>query len=405
MLTASLVLRNKENWKPYWNKALVFLFISTFFLDGITRYKHIISVLMVITVIYQVSRAPGTFKALYKNNLFYSVIALSLILLYATFISPDLKVSFKEFSNTVLKGFLAYSLLIPALLKDEDNESIGKIVLYSLVSGLGLRCLVEIILYIQDYNKGIMPFTTYEHRSISDSMVFLFPALLNLWFIKKTSYKIGFIIFSVVFLFLLLGTLSRGAWLAVFIVTLLWLILNRQWKLLMLASIIITIAAACVFTYKVDNTNKDRLIYKLQQTDSSNRYTNGTQGTAWTLIMENPLKGYGYGDDIYHRIYNKRVVDFPSWISKKSIGPHNIILSIWFAAGLAGLLALLYLYGSIIKETTNVIFKKVMVSPYNGHLLLFLTFVGFYIIRGNFEEVDLKPIGLIVSLLLAMRNK
>ncbi|EFN9755573.1 O-antigen ligase RfaL [Escherichia marmotae] len=405
MLTASLVLRNKENWKPYWNKALVFLFISTFFLDGITRYKHIISVLMIITVIYQVSRAPGTFKALYKNNLFYSVIALSLILLYATFISPDLKVSFKEFSNTVLKGFLAYSLLIPALLKDEDNESIGKIVLYSLVSGLGLRCLVEIILYIQDYNKGIMPFTTYEHRSISDSMVFLFPALLNLWFIKKTSYKIGFIIFSVVFLFLLLGTLSRGAWLAVFIVTLLWLILNRQWKLLMLASIIITIAAACVFTYKVDNTNKDRLIYKLQQTDSSNRYTNGTQGTAWTLIMENPLKGYGYGDDIYHRIYNKRVVDFPSWISKKSIGPHNIILSIWFAAGLAGLLALLYLYGSIIKETTNVIFKKVMVSPYNGHLLLFLTFVGFYIIRGNFEEVDLKPIGLIVSLLLAMRNK
>lgn len=405
MLTASLVLRNKENWKPYWNKALVFLFISTFFLDGITRYKHIISVLMIITVIYQVSRAPGTFKALYKNNLFYSVIALSLILLYATFISPDLKVSFKEFSNTVLKGFLAYSLLIPALLKDEDNESIGKIVLYSLVSGLGLRCLVEIILYIQDYNKGIMPFTTYEHRSISDSMVFLFPALLNLWFIKKTSYKIGFIIFSVVFLFLLLGTLSRGAWLAVFIVTLLWLILNRQWKLLMLASIIITIAAACVFTYKVDNTNKDRLIYKLQQTDSSNRYTNGTQGTAWTLIMENPLKGYGYGDDIYHRIYNKRVVDFPSWISKKSIGPHNIILSIWFAAGLAGLLALLYLYGSIIKETTNVIFKKIMVSPYNGHLLLFLTFIGFYIIRGNFEEVDLKPIGLIVSLLLAMRNK
>ncbi|HAK9744204.1 TPA: O-antigen ligase RfaL, partial [Escherichia coli] len=109
MLTASLALRNKEKWKPYWNKALVFLFIATFFLDGITRYKHIISILMIITVIYQVSRAPGTFKVLYKNNLFYSVLALSLILLYATFISPDLKISFKEFSNTVLKGFLAYS--------------------------------------------------------------------------------------------------------------------------------------------------------------------------------------------------------------------------------------------------------------------------------------------------------
>lgn len=66
MLTASLALRNKENWKPYWNRVLVFLFIATFFLDGITRYKHIISVLMIITVIYQVFRAPWTFKELYK---------------------------------------------------------------------------------------------------------------------------------------------------------------------------------------------------------------------------------------------------------------------------------------------------------------------------------------------------
>ncbi|MDA4246246.1 O-antigen ligase family protein, partial [Escherichia coli] len=90
----------------------------------------------------------------------------------------------------------------------------------------------------------------------------------------------------------------RGAWLAVFIVTLLWLILNRQWKLLMLTSIVISVAAVGVFTYKGDHAGKDRLIYKLQQTDSSSRYTNGTQGTAWTLIMENPLKGYGYGDDI-----------------------------------------------------------------------------------------------------------
>ncbi|MCZ5652912.1 hypothetical protein O5541_05085 [Escherichia coli] len=70
--------------------------------------------------------------------------------------------------------------------------------------------------------------------------------------------------------------------------------------------------------------------------------------------------------------------------------------------GLAGLLALLYLYGSIIKETANRV-KTVVVTPYNGQLLLFLTLMA-HIIRGNFEEVDLKPIGLIVGL-LAMRNK
>ena len=52
------------------------------------------------------------------------------------------------------------------------------------------------------------------------------------------------------------------------------------WKLLMLTSIVISVAAAGVFTYKGGHAGKDRLIYKLQQTDSSYRYTNGTQGTA-----------------------------------------------------------------------------------------------------------------------------
>lgn len=46
MLTTSLTL-NKEKWKPIWNKALVFLFVATYFLDGITRYKHLIIILMV----------------------------------------------------------------------------------------------------------------------------------------------------------------------------------------------------------------------------------------------------------------------------------------------------------------------------------------------------------------------
>lgn len=58
--------------------------------------------------------------------------------------------------------------------------------------------------------------------------------------------------------------------------------------------------------------DQERLLYKLQQTDSSYRYTNGTQGTAWILIQENPIKGYGYGNDVYDGVYNKRVVDYPT---------------------------------------------------------------------------------------------
>ncbi|EIO0622156.1 O-antigen ligase RfaL [Salmonella enterica] len=404
MLTTSLTL-NKEKWKPIWNKALVFLFVATYFLDGITRYKHLIIILMVITAIYQVSRSPKSFPPLFKNSIFYSVAVLSLILVYSILISPDMKESFKEFENTVLEGFLLYTLLIPVLLKDETKETVAKIVLFSFLTSLGLRCLAESILYIEDYNKGIMPFMSYAHRHMSDSMVFLFPALLNIWLFRKNALKLVFLVLSAIYLFFILGTLSRGAWLAVLIVGALWAILNRQWKLIGVGAILLAIIGALVITQHNNQSDSEHLLYKLQQTDSSSRYTNGTQGTAWILIQENPIKGYGYGNDVYDGVYNKRVVDYPTWTFKESIGPHNTILYIWFSAGILGLASLAYLYGAIIRETASSTFRKVEISPYNAHPLLFLSFVGFYIVRGNFEQVDIAQTGIITGFLLALRNR
>lgn len=404
MLTTSLTL-NKEKWKPIWNKALVFLFVATYFLDGITRYKHLIIILMVITAIYQVSRSPKSFPPLFKNSVFYSVAVLSLILVYSILISPDMKESFKEFENTVLEGFLLYTLLIPVLLKDETKETVAKIVLFSFLTSLGLRCLAESILYIEDYNKGIMPFISYAHRHMSDSMAFLFPALLNIWLFRKNAIKLVFLVLSAIYLFFILGTLSRGAWLAVLIVGVLWAILNRQWKLIGVGAILLAIIGALVITQHNNKPDPEHLLYKLQQTDSSYRYTNGTQGTAWILIQENPIKGYGYGNDVYDGVYNKRVVDYPTWTFKESIGPHNTILYIWFSAGILGLASLVYLYGAIIRETASSTLRKVEISPYNAHLLLFLSFVGFYIVRGNFEQVDIAQIGIITGFLLALRNR
>lgn len=404
MLTTSLTL-NKEKWKPIWNKALVFLFVATYFLDGITRYKHLIIILMVITAIYQVSRSPKSFPPLFKNSIFYSVAVLSLILVYSILISPDMKESFKEFENTVLEGFLLYTLLIPVLLKDETKETVAKVVLFSFLTSLGLRCLAESILYIEDYNKGIMPFMSYAHRHMSDSMVFLFPALLNIWLFRKNALKLVFLVLSAIYLFFILGTLSRGAWLAVLIVGARWAILNRQWKLIGVGAILLAIIGALVITQHNNQSDSEHLLYKLQQTDSSSRYTNGTQGTAWILIQENPIKGYGYGNDVYDGVYNKRVVDYPTWTFKESIGPHNTILYIWFSAGILGLASLAYLYGAIIRETASSTFRKVEISPYNAHLLLFLSFVGFYIVRGNFEQVDIAQTGIITGFLLALRNR
>lgn len=81
------------------------------------------------------------------------------------------------------------------------------------------------------------------------------------------------------------------------------------------------------------------LFYKLEQTDSTHRYKNGTQGTALELILENPIIGYGFGDKIYIDKYNSVVPEKPDWVFKKSLGPHNIWLYIWFGVGISGLIA------------------------------------------------------------------
>lgn len=57
----------KKNWIAYWNRALVFLFITTYFLGGITRYKHLIVILMTITTIVYLCKRPKHYLSLFKT--------------------------------------------------------------------------------------------------------------------------------------------------------------------------------------------------------------------------------------------------------------------------------------------------------------------------------------------------
>lgn len=401
-MITGLLSKEDKNWQSLWNRTLVFLFISTFFLNDVTRYKHLISIMMFLTSLCYVYQAPKKCVELFKNNLFYSILMLSVVLAYSILISPDMNVSWKEFNNTVLKGIFLYSLFLPILLKDEKKETITKLILASFIVSLSVRSAVELYLYYKNYKQGIMPFTNYDHRHISDSMVFLFPALLNFWLLKGRSYKITFITLSSIYIFLMLGTLSRGAWLAMLITVMLWLVFNRFWKFCLFSLIVVIATGTAIISQH--GPKNDILAYKLQQTDSSYRYTNGTQGSALKLIMENPIKGYGYGDDIYHHQYNTRVVDYPTWTFKESIGPHNLALYIWFSAGIFGLIALFYVYGSVINETIGKALSSTEKSPYNAHLLLLLSLVGFFLVRGNFEQIDIEPLGIIVGLLLALKK-
>ncbi|MCW2257069.1 O-antigen ligase [Providencia alcalifaciens] len=399
----SFLERNEVIVSKY-NKILIFLFVSLFFVENVTRYKHILFYTMVITALGYLFLDTKNVIQRINKKIFILTVIFSIISYISIIYSIDQSISLKAINNAFLNyGVLSLAVIFPILLYKESKESISKLLIISFCSALVIILLVELIRYYIAYNKGTLPFTTYDFRSVSDALVFYFPLILVLWYVLPKSKIFYFYVLSVIFLFILLGTLSRGAWVAVAISAMIFFLFKRPWKLIAIGLILSIIG---VVSLKVnDPLHTEKLFYKLEQTDSSYRYKNGTQGTALELIMMKPLTGYGFGDKVYAKKYNSEVDNHPEWTFRKSIGPHNIWLSIWFSAGILGLLSFCILFISICYCS----YKEIKSSQGNKNIyfagiILFISLLSFYLVRGMFEQVNLKPLGILIGFLIAMMN-
>ncbi|MBD2795632.1 O-antigen ligase RfaL [Xenorhabdus sp. 18] len=394
----------KETLKNHLSLSTFFVggYIALVYVTGVTRYKNLFFALIALTALYFLIKNPkGRLSAL-KNNIALALGILTLTYLYSIVISPDPRLSFSEIKTPFFRDVVLSGILITLALSHTNTVKIQKMIMGSFLFGLSFITLKEMYLIYLDYQNNIMPFTNYNHRSVSDGIVFFFPALVALWHFQKPQNYVRLaltILLILSVLFVLLGTLSRGAWLAVFVMFFMMILMNKNWKTL-IASIVII--GATVFAIKSEHFIKgSALTYKLEQTDSSHRYSNGTQGSALILILENPIKGYGAGNKIYDQIYNANVNNYPDWTFKTSIGPHNIFLTIWFSAGIVGLVAFLFLIFSYLKQSAQE-WKTSQNDNKQAALILFISFFGYFIVRGNFESVHLNILGIYLGLLTAL---
>lgn len=389
-------------WQSLWNRGLVSLFIIMNFFDNITRYKHLICGLMVITSIYYVVKKKNVLLQFFKNNLTTALLCFVAVCLYAVIISIDPSYSFKKFANTILEKLLLMTLLIPVLLHAESKENIAKLLIYSLIAGILPLALVDGWQYYQEYQQGIMPLTSFDHKYRSDILIFMTPAFLFLWNIKTTKARIWFFVIACVMGFMIVGTLQRGTWLSILIPAAIWCILKKEWKLPLLAAVLL--GGTLTVGYVKDPDAFKLLFHKMQQTSSSYRYGGGTQGAALDLIKENPVKGYGYGEEIFYRVYNDRVQDYPQWVFKKSIGPHNLTLAMWSAAGLLGVFALWYLLISHFAESVKG-YRASQGIIKEAWLLIGLILIGNLFIRGAFETVSIENLAMLLGITLALKAR
>ncbi len=394
--------------KSLWNLSIIGLYIILIYLPDITRYKNIVMGLIGATALWYLVRDFKAICKIFKNNLSFSLLFLLLVIGYSIVISVEPSISIKEINKPILNGLLLFAITFPIVLYKEKPADIAKMVMVAFAIGLLVIMVKELVQYYLEYQKGIWPFTITSqliHREVSYALLFFFPIIISIWSLKKNHNIIEWIIFgfiTVAFIILIFATLARGAWASLIAITLFILLLNRQWLVLLLSLIFSLLLLIAATQYSYFKIIPGYLQNKLTQIDSGKRFDGGTQGSALDLIFEHPIKGYGYGNQLYHNAYNERVKDHKNWIFKKSIGPHNIFLAFWFAGGILGLFSILYFCSSIIAQGIQLIRKNQGVIR-QASLVLLMSFLGVYVLRGLFENAYINQVGILVGLMLALR--
>ncbi|WCG90492.1 O-antigen ligase RfaL [Proteus terrae] len=395
--------------KSLWNLSIIGLYIILIYLPDITRYKNIVMGLIGATALWYLVRDFKAICKIFKNNLSFSLLFLLLVIGYSIIISVEPSISIKEINKPILNGLLLFAITFPIVLYKEKSTDIAKMVMVAFAIGLLVIMVKELVQYYLEYQKGIWPFTIKSqliHREISYALLFFFPIILALWALKKRNSIINWLLLAIIslsFVFIMLGTLARGAWVALAVSTLFILVINRQWLLMIISALTCVLLLIGATNLPTNPVVSKLLQHKLTQTNSGLRFDNGTQDAALDLILEQPIKGYGYGNQLYHNVYNERVKDHPNWIFKKSIGPHNVFLAFWFAGGILGLFGILYFCSSIIAQGIQLIRKNQGVIR-QASLVLLMSFLGVYVLRGLFENAYINQVGILVGLILALRH-
>lgn len=402
-----MMLFKDDSKKSLWNLSIIGLYIILIYLPDITRYKNIVMGLIGATALWYLVRDFRTIGQIFKNNLAYALFFLLLAIGYSVVISVEPALSLKEINKPILNGLLLFAIAFPIVLYKETPTAIAKMVMVSFAMGLLVIMAKELVQYYLEYQKGIWPFTWQSqkfHRDISYSLLFFFPIIISSWALKvyNTINWLLLIIISSLFLFIMLGTLARGAWVALIITTLLMLIINKQYRLIFISLIICVVLLFLAKLLPANDYFNRTLQFKLTQTNSGLRFDGGTQGSALDLILEQPIKGYGYGNQLYHNVYNQQVKQHKNWVFKKSIGPHNVFLAFWFAGGILGLISLIYFCASFIAQGIQLIRKNQGIIR-QAALVLLISFLGVYVLRGLFENAYINQVGILLGLMLALR--
>jgi O-antigen ligase len=384
---------------PDWGKTIIFRSILAIFLFLISYY-------FLNKPTYKEKTGNQFFSPLNlkKNHIAWALLTLLGFFLLATLFSVDPHFSF--FGDPIRAGgvlnfafYIIFCLFLFSYVKEQDWQRYFD---FSIVIGI----LVSLVAIFQSLGwfRNLLSYVPSRPPSTIGNPIFLGVYLVILFFLllpkiiqaiktKETSYLVFYSSSLLLFLYVILLTGSRAAWLAL-IAGCFWFVIFYPQKILktkLLAGAILLVAVAFVYyanttTHFPDFLAHNKLFNAIQPRLSFKLFLDDERFPAWSIgwqaFLEKPL--FGWGPENYavgfNKYYNPSTVGY-SWWDKA----HNVFLEIANTAGLTTLLSYLVLIGILIWQLSKKSFDKNPGDRLQKHGLI-TTIIAYLI--ANFFSID-----------------
>lgn len=320
--------------------------------------------------------------------------AIALFAGVSTLVSPEPAYSGSEAYKAI--GFLVLSAFATALIVRSIADA--EVVMWASVAAAIDVSIYSLVQYAGEFaTTPRWPIADIQrHRYYAEPLLWFLPALL--WALGRTRDRFVPWVGAglAIYLLLLAATGARAAWYGGLIAAAVWFYAeaNRRRALVVTGAVVAAIVLALWIV------PEPIFIDQAMRGFWASHRVHGAWLPAIELVLERPWLGYGFGESLFHAAYNAEVAHRPDWFFRRSLGPHNVFLALWFAGGIG-------LVGSVVGTLVAyyACVGRALVGKRSAWRTILLaggcSVLAYLVIRGSFESIPFRVCGLAFGLALA----
>ncbi len=325
-----------------WVALLVYIFLLPFknFLgDWLSIPRTMLLLIMTTDLLYRVQRRQWI-----SSPLDYPIWAYGTAMVIASALSVDIQYSLNKLLQTLLPILIVYHSTWQQLRHGRQIRHLA----WSVVFAATLVVLLSFVLLNTEGGRieGIFPVATRYGKYLD----LVIPLTFSLLFFENAwQIRVSLGVLAVSEIIALLWTGTRGALVALGTILLASVALNRRlWPVLVLCAVIIAGFWAALPESSCLHQRITELVFspcKLIDKDQALQDRKGYYRSAWAMIKERPILGWGYGNHIARYVSESKD---KAWFKEKGVKPllwhaHDVFLEILLEGGIVALAAALWI--------------------------------------------------------------